>query len=125
MRCLDSQDASVAAAEKRYNRISRAAPVLGRLGGADLTCPLWPVAPAPPQPKIDGAGAPPILVIGTTGDPATPYEYAVDMADRLRSGVLVTYRGEGHLAFGSSECVNQLVVDYLARDLVPPDKTRC
>jgi pimeloyl-ACP methyl ester carboxylesterase len=125
VRCLDSQDASVAAAEKRYTRISRAAPVLGRLGGADLTCALWPVAPAPPQPKIDGAGAPPILVIGTTGDPATPYEYAVDMADRLRSGVLITYRGEGHLAFGSSECVNQLVVDYLARDLVPPDKTRC
>ena len=64
-------------------------------------------------------------MIGTTGDPATPYEYAVDMADRLKSGVLVTYRGEGHLAYGSSECVNQLVIDYLARDRVPPDRTRC
>ena len=125
VRCLDSQDHSVAEAEKRYNRVSRVAPVLGRLGGADLTCALWPVPSAPPQPKIDGAGAPPILVIGTTGDPATPYEYAVDMADRLKSGVLITYRGEGHLAFGSSACVNQIVVDYLARDRVPPDKTRC
>jgi pimeloyl-ACP methyl ester carboxylesterase len=64
-------------------------------------------------------------VIGTTGDPATPYEYAVDMADRLKSGVLITYRGEGHLAFDSSECVNRLVIDYLARDRVPPDRTRC
>ena len=52
-------------------------------------------------------------MIGTTGDPATPYEYAEDMADQLRSGVLVTFDGEGHLAFGSSECVNRLVVDYL------------
>ena len=57
-------------------------------------------------------------MIGTTGDPATPYEYAVDMADRLKSGVLMTFDGEGHLAYGSSECVSRLVRDYLAR-------TRC
>ena len=125
VRCLDSQDNSVREAEMRYDRVTKAAPVLGRLGGADLTCALWPVASAPPQPSIDGAGAPPIVVIGTTGDPATPYEYAVDMADRLKSGVLVTYRGEGHLAFGSSECVNKLVIDYLAQDQVPPDRTHC
>jgi pimeloyl-ACP methyl ester carboxylesterase len=125
VRCLDSQDDSVREAEKRYDRVSKAAPVLGRLGGADLTCALWPVASAPPQPSIDGGGAPPIVVIGTTGDPATPYEYAVDMADRLKSGVLVTYRGEGHLAYGSSECVTRLVIDYLVRDHVPPDRTRC
>ena len=125
MRCLDSQDSSVSEAEKRYAHVSKAAPVLGRLGGPDLTCALWPVAPAPPQPAVDGAGAPPIVVIGTTGDPATPYEYAVDMAERLKSGVLVTHRGEGHLAFGANGCVNRLVIDYLARDLVPLDKTRC
>jgi pimeloyl-ACP methyl ester carboxylesterase len=125
VRCLDSQDNSLREAEKRYERISKAAPVLGRLGGADITCALWPVAPAPPLPTIDGNGAPPIVVIGTTGDPATPYEYAVDMANRLKSGVLVTYRGEGHLAFGSSDCVDRLVIDYLVHDRVPPDKTRC
>ena len=125
VRCLDSQDDSVREAQRHYDHVSKAAPVLGRLGGADLTCALWPVASAPPQPTIDGDGAPPIVVIGTTGDPATPYEYAVDMADRLKSGVLVTYRGEGHLAFGSSECVNRLVIDYLVRDQVPPDRTRC
>jgi pimeloyl-ACP methyl ester carboxylesterase len=125
VRCLDSQDDSIREAEQRYARVSEAAPVLGRLGGADLTCALWPVSSAPPPPSIDGDGAPPIVVIGTTGDPATPYEYAVDMANRLKSGILVTYRGEGHLAFGSSECVNRLVIDYLARDRVPADKTRC
>jgi pimeloyl-ACP methyl ester carboxylesterase len=125
VRCLDSQDESVRAMEQRYQRVSRAAPVLGRLGGADLTCVLWPVAPAPPPPSIDGAGARPIVVIGTTGDPATPYEYAVDMAERLKSGVLITFDGEGHLAYDKSECVQRLVRDYLSRDDVPPDRSRC
>ena len=125
VRCLDSQDDSVREAEKRYDRVAKVAPVLGRLGGADLTCALWPVAPAPPQPSIDGDGAPPIMVIGTTGDPATPYEYAVDMADRLKSGVLVTNQGEGHLAYGSSECIKRLVIDYLVENRVPTDRTRC
>ena len=125
VRCLDSQDVSVRVMERRYEQVSKAAPVLGRLGGADLTCVLWPVAPAPPPPSVDGAGARPIVVIGTTGDPATPYEYAVDMANRLKSGVLITFDGEGHLAYGKSECVQGLVRDYLTRDQVPPDKSRC
>ena len=125
VRCLDSQDDSVREMQRRYARISKAAPVLGRLGGADLTCVLWPVAPAPPPPSIDGAGARPIVVIGTTGDPATPYEYAVDMADRLKSGVLISFEGEGHLAYDQSECVSGLVRDYLVHDQVPPDQSRC
>jgi pimeloyl-ACP methyl ester carboxylesterase len=125
VRCLDSQEESVREAQQKYAKISKAAPVLGRLGGADLTCVLWPVAPAPPPPSVDGAGARPILVIGTTGDPATPYEYAVDMANRLKSGVLITFEGEGHLAYGKSECVQGLVRDYLTQDQVPPDRSRC
>ena len=64
-------------------------------------------------------------MIGTTGDPATPYEYAVDMADRLKSGVLISFEGEGHLAYDQSECVSGLVRDYLVRDQVPPDQSRC
>ena len=125
VRCLDSQDVSVREIQRRYAKISKAAPVLGRLGGVDLTCVLWPVAPAPPPPTVDGAGAQPIVVIGTTGDPATPYEYAVDMADRLQSAVLITFAGEGHLAYDRSPCVNGLVRDYLAHDRVPLDKSRC
>ena len=99
--------------------------MLGRVNGPDLVCPLWPVGSAPPQPTIDGKGAPPIVVIGTTGDPATPYEYAETMAEQLDSGVLVTFDGEGHLAYGQSECVQRLVVAYLANDAVPADRSRC
>ncbi len=125
VRCLDSQDDSVREAQQRYRKASDAAPVLGRVNGPDLVCPLWPVASAPPQPTIDGKGAPPIVVIGTTGDPATPYEYAVSMAEQLESGVLVTFNGEGHGAYGQSECVQRLVVAYLVDHRVPPDRSRC
>ena len=125
VRCLDSQDNSVREAQRRYRKITYAAPILGPVNGPDLVCPLWPVASAPAQPAIDGKGAPPIIVIGTTGDPATPYEYAVTMAEQLESGVLVTFEGEGHLAYGKSECVQRIVVAYLASDTVPADGTRC
>ena len=125
IRCLDSQDDSVREAEHRLTEDSRRAPVLGRLNGPDLACPLWPVKPAPKQPTVDAAGAPPIVVIGTTGDPATPYEYAQSMARELRSAVLVTFDGEGHLAYGQSGCVRELVTGYLARDQVPRDGSRC
>ena len=125
IRCLDNQDDSVRGAQKRLAEESRSAPVLGPLNGPDLVCPLWPVKPASKQPVVDADGAPPIVVIGTTGDPATPYEYAKSMARELGSGVLVTLDGEGHLAYGQSSCVRQLVVGYLVRDEVPRDGARC
>jgi pimeloyl-ACP methyl ester carboxylesterase len=125
IRCLDSQDDSVRAAEKRLAEESRRAPILGRLNGPDLVCSLWPVKSAPKQPAVDAGGAPPIVVIGTTGDPATPYEYAKSMADQLSSAVLVTFNGEGHLAYGQSGCVKSVVDAYLVRAQVPPDGTRC
>ena len=65
------------------------------------------------------------MVIGTTGDPATPYEYAKSMADQLSSAVLVTFNGEGHLAYGQSSCVKSVVDAYLVRSQVPRDGTRC
>jgi pimeloyl-ACP methyl ester carboxylesterase len=125
IRCLDSQEDSVREAERRLVQEARTASVLGQLNGPDLSCPLWPVKSAPKQPLVDAAGAPPIVVIGTTGDPATPYEYAKSMARDLRSAVLVTFNGEGHLAYGQSGCVRTLVVAYLVHDVVPRDGTRC
>jgi len=54
------------------------------------------------------------LVIGTTGDPATPYEQAVALADLLDGASLLTLRGEGHTAYGTSSCIDSLVDSYLA-----------
>jgi pimeloyl-ACP methyl ester carboxylesterase len=125
IRCLDSQKVSVRKELKEDAAEIKSAPTLGKFWGSDLLCPLWPVAPAPKLPKITARGADPILVIGTTGDPATPYEYAVDMARQLESGVLIKLRGYGHLAYGQSPCVRRIVHAYLIDDRVPADGTTC
>ncbi|MEL6890504.1 MAG: alpha/beta fold hydrolase [Actinomycetota bacterium] len=70
------------------------------------------------------AGAAPILVIGSTGDPATPYEWSVELADQLESGVLYTVEAEGHTAFGSIDCVAEPVAAYLV-DLAVPEMLEC
>lgn len=84
----------------------------GCIGTAD---PIDPIAIGPAD------GAAPILVIGTTGDPATPYEWAVELTDLLSSGVLYTVEAEGHTAFLSVSCVDDVVIDYLV-DLELPDE---
>ena len=53
------------------------------------------------------------LVIGTTGDPATPYQQAVSLAKLLNGATLLTFQGEGHTAYGSDTCVNDYVENYL------------
>ncbi len=125
IRCLDSQDVSVSEAEKEGAEEAKRAPTLGPFAGTDLVCPLWPVAPAPKEPTIRGVGAAPIVVIGTTGDPATPYEYAERMAQQLESGHLLTLKGEGHLGYGQSPCIQRYVQRYLLDGAVPVDGTRC
>ena len=125
IRCLDLSATSVRAAVRQSEMVIKKAPTIGPFWGPDLTCPLWPVAPGPPTPKITARGAAPIIVIGTTGDPATPYEYAVGMAQQLDSAVLVTFHGSGHVAYSQSECVRQIVRNYLVDDVVPGDGASC
>ena len=125
IRCRDSQAQSVAAADRRAAGLVRKAPVLGEFNGADVYCPLWPVAPAPKTGRLHRVGDRPVVVVGTTGDPATPYEYAVEMARDLDAAVLVTHEGEGHTAYGSSTCVRQLVQAYLNDGRVPDAGVRC
>jgi pimeloyl-ACP methyl ester carboxylesterase len=76
--------------------------------------------------KIDGAGAAPIVVIGTTRDPATPYEEAVALTRELRSGVLITRDGDGHTGYDKdNSCVDDAVHSYLIDGKVPPHGLRC
>ncbi|GAB3622424.1 alpha/beta hydrolase [Mariniluteicoccus endophyticus] len=125
IRCLDRGDGGVAAEERETQQEAAAAPLMGPRFGADLVCPLWPVAPRPPEPMVRAEGAAQILVIGTTGDSATPYEYAERMARQLASGVLVTRVGEGHAAYGhGNSCIDGAVVDYF-HDRVPANGLRC
>ena len=124
--CLDSdEDKGVLDADRTWVEDQRKAPIFGRYFGPQYACALWPVRPAP-QLDLRGAEAKPLLVIGGTGDNATPYQQAVDMARQLESGVLVTYDGEGHGSYGGkSACVDRIVVDYLVRGTVPRDGVRC
>jgi hypothetical protein len=90
-----------------------------------IRCIDWPVAPTPLEPT-SAPGTPPILVISTTGDPATPYEGGVNVAERLESGVLVTNEGDGHTVVADGkECIDDLVSAYLVDDVVPEDGTTC
>ncbi len=90
-----------------------------------VRCALWPVPPQPLQ-ATSAPDAPPIVVISTTGDPATPYEAGVAVADRLRSGVLVTNEGDGHtVVLDGKPCITRVVADYLTDLKVPPDRTVC
>jgi pimeloyl-ACP methyl ester carboxylesterase len=117
---------SLAAWQAQASAAGQAAPLFGppNLWG-NLPCAYWPVPPAP-LPEITAAGAPPILVVGTTRDPATPYRWAQALAADLSSGVLLGRNGDGHTAYGEgSACVDQIVNAYLISLKVPRSGTVC
>src|SRR5690606_1002657 len=93
-----------------------------------ITCTDWAVPGAAEHPDVSAPGASPILVIGNTGDPATPYEGTRRMVRALGEGVGVelTYKGQGHGAYDSgNECVRNAVHGYLLDGKVPPAGTVC
>jgi pimeloyl-ACP methyl ester carboxylesterase len=90
-----------------------------------VRCAMWPVEEVP-MTEVTAPDAPPILVVSTTGDPATPYEAGVRTAERLGSGVLLTYDGDGHTVVGNGvECVDDIAAAYLVDLEVPEDGTTC
>ena len=91
----------------------------------DLPCAFWPV-PATGRPhKVSAPNAPPIVVVGTTGDPATPYAWAKALVQQLETSSLITRRGEGHTGYLSSTCVSRAVDAYLLDLKVPKKGLTC
>ncbi|WP_336206324.1 alpha/beta hydrolase [Nonomuraea sp. LPB2021202275-12-8] len=90
-------------------------------------CAFWPVKGTEGVGRpLRAKGAPPILVVGTTRDPATPYKDAKALAAQLSSGVLLGFDGDGHTAYGGpSTCVNGAVDRYLITRVPPKDGTFC
>jgi pimeloyl-ACP methyl ester carboxylesterase len=118
---------TLAAVRQLAVRAARAAPHFGAsttwLG---LPCTFWPAHSDDRPAALDAAGAPPILVVGTTDDPATPYEQAQALARQLDSGRLLTYVGEGHTEYGrGNQCIDKTVDRYLISLAVPADGKRC
>lgn len=128
--CLDNRERpSVDEVEAELPTFEKASPVFGEaLGWGVLGCSDWPEPAERPQVEIDAEGSAPIVVIGTTRDPATPYENAKALADQLgdSEGVLLTRDGDGHTAYGSgNQCIKKAVDAYLVDGTVPKDGLTC
>ncbi|WP_200834607.1 alpha/beta hydrolase [Amycolatopsis alkalitolerans] len=129
VRCVDdprvTNKAEILSAENRYDQV---APFLddGRPNGAALdACAYWPVpnTSEPHEPKV--GGIPPVLVISTTNDPATPYQAGVNLAQAMH-GALLTFEGTQHTVFlQGNSCVDQAGTDYLVDGTLPPAGKRC
>ncbi|GAA3711029.1 alpha/beta hydrolase [Zhihengliuella alba] len=125
--CLDYPDPRVdgAALDRALDDVS---PTIGWYLGGDLSCDAWPAPPVgdldPAQPLAGDAQA---LVIGTTGDPATPYEWSEALAEQLGPRArLVTYEGHGHTAYGrSNDCITKAVDAFLIDGEVPAEGLTC
>jgi pimeloyl-ACP methyl ester carboxylesterase len=124
--CVDEEKPpSVADVRRLQGEWRREYPLFGGpLAMSILGCAVWPVG-HDPYPYGRAEGAPPILVIGTTGDPATPYEQAGTLAKLLGTGILVTNRGEGHTAYPKPGCLNDVVDDYLIDLKAPRSEVTC
>jgi pimeloyl-ACP methyl ester carboxylesterase len=89
------------------------------------TCAFWPVPPTSEPHAVSAPGLPPVLVISSTGDPATPYQAGVDLAKQLGGGLL-TFNGTQHtVAFQGEQCVDDYAVAYLVDGKLPPPGATC
>lgn len=99
--------------------------ISGYIRAFTLPCLDWPVYPPTTVDPVTAAGSPPILVIGNTGDPVTPYESAQRVADTLAEGHLLTYHGTGHNTYGKDHCADIHIDSYLVNLELPPDGAEC
>ncbi len=130
VRCLDADyptDPAVwAEADKRARE---AAPFLsyGEFTGyapRDV-CAMWPVPPTSTVGPATSPGPGKVVVVSTTGDPATPYQAGVDLAGQMGAS-LISFAGIQHtVVFNGDACVDTAVVKFLVGSVVPPVGLRC
>jgi hypothetical protein len=126
--CIDRPSPrKVSAYEADARDFAKVAPHFGQpIAYGSLPCAFWKVPPVEQAHAVTADGAPPIVVIGTTRDPATPYVWAKALARQLSSGVLVTYNSDGHTAYEhGNNCIVGAVNGYLNHLVVPRNGLRC
>lgn len=125
--CMDYPVEDDPAAESATEaKIAAGAPTIAPYWSGPDPCEVWPYPPTGTRGEIRAEGAGPILVIGTTNDPATPYEWSESLAEQLEEGVLITRVGEGHTGYNKgNSCVDGAVEAFLLDDSVPEDGLRC
>ncbi|HSK61730.1 MAG TPA: alpha/beta fold hydrolase [Actinomycetospora sp.] len=125
--CLDNawptDDAQVLASARATE--ARAPHFSGNVLISGLTCAAWP-APQQPLTPLENYLGPPMLILGTTDDPATPYQNSVALAQRLPGSALLTYRGDGHTVYTNGvPCIDDAVNRYLVETTLPVPNTTC
>ena len=126
--CLDHDDSiPTSQVPKHFPEFEKASPTFGKIFAFGLsTCSTWPIHTGRVPAPIHAPGAAPILVIGTTRDPATPLVWAQALARELQSGILVTRNGDGHTGYhAGNACVDSTVESYLVAGKVPGHDVRC
>jgi hypothetical protein len=127
--CIDGRESNKQEDMLAQNElVKKTSKVFGRYwqyGG--LACNEWPFDVVQEPKDYSAKGAPTMLVVGTTNDPATPYSQAKEFANNvLANGHLLTYDGEGHTAYGSSNsCVADTVDDFLINGKLPKKEKTC
>jgi len=111
-----------ALAEKVRPKYPRFGPAIALSG---IGCSVWPTPAVGKPHEIHAPGMPPVVVIGTTRDPATPYSWSQALAKQLSRGILITHVGDGHTVYRASApaCVQRPVNDYLVSLKTPREKT--
>jgi pimeloyl-ACP methyl ester carboxylesterase len=126
--CLDYKPTSTdATLRTEAATLAKVAPTLGpQMSYGGTSCENWPFKSTRDRVPITAKGSAPILVVGTTDDPATPYVWAKSLSKQLENGHLVTFTGEGHTAYNKSNaCVNSAVDDFFVGGTVPKTDPRC
>ncbi len=126
--CLDHNDfVETADVSKYFSEFDKASPTFGRMFAYSLsTCSQWPIKSGERTVALHAEGAPPIVVIGTTRDPATPLVWAQSLAKQLASGQLITRDGDGHTGFQQgNDCVDNAVERWLVSGTVPKPDLMC
>jgi pimeloyl-ACP methyl ester carboxylesterase len=123
--CLDDPGAtSTEEVNSHIEDFIAAAPRLGGNFAYGYSCALWPVKQAD-KISITGKGAGPIVVVGTTGDAATPLSSTRKMAQGLEQGILIVVDANQHTGYGANSCVVKAVDEYLIKLTVPANETTC
>ncbi|BDZ62069.1 carboxylesterase B [Demequina sediminis] len=128
--CLDAvgdEPTTVASLDQMRAALDEASPTFGWWFASSVGCDGWPWEAKEPVTALEAAdAAAPLLVIGTTNDPATPVEWAESLSEQLASSELLIFDGEGHTAYGrSNQCVIDAVDGYLVDGQMPVSGTRC
>ncbi len=126
--CADGPELAPAALPALEAHARAEAPTFGvSTIGLTLTCSYWPVAPVNRAPTaVHAPGAPPVVVVGTTGDPATPITWGEGLTRELGSARLITVAGTSHTSSLSGDpCLDDALDAYLVRLRPPPRGLHC